>query len=155
MVVIEHAQAAHIDGLVDLGSALFAEDAGRHDTFVDTTWPQREGRADFERLVSDTSSIVLVAHDDGYVVGFLDGYRTGSSPTRQPVDYAILRSMYVRSQHRRTGVGAGLTERFFVWAKESGCVEAHVDSYIANSPAQQFYERHGFVSRSISRVLAL
>ena len=77
------------------------------------------------------------------------------SPTRQPVNYAILRSMYVRSQHRRTGVGAGLTERFLVWAKESGCVEAHVDGYIANSPAQQFYERHGFVSRSVSRVLAL
>jgi ribosomal protein S18 acetylase RimI-like enzyme len=30
-----------------------------------------------------------------------------------------------------------------------------VDSYVANEPAQQFYERLGFTSQSISRVLPL
>jgi ribosomal protein S18 acetylase RimI-like enzyme len=41
------------------------------------------------------------------------------------------------------------------WARAKGCVEAHVDSYAANEPAQRLYERHGFVVRSTARALTL
>lgn len=83
------------------------------------------------------------------------GYWTSSSSTRLPVRYAILRSMYVRLDHRRMGTGSELIERFLLWAKNNECVEAHVDSYLANGTAQRFYEDHGFAGRSIARVLPL
>lgn len=76
-------------------------------------------------------------------------------PTRRQVTYGVLRSMYVRAEVRNSGVGSLLVARFIEWAEHNGCVEAHVDSYAANEQAQRFYERHGFIVRSIARVRPL
>ena len=155
MFAIEPANADDIDRLVELETKLFGEDAAQHGTFVDVTWPEREGHADFTRLVASSASLVLVAREDDDIVGHLVGYLSAPTPTRQPVTYAVLRSMYVEADHRRRGVGRLLTERFVSWAREQGCVEARVDSYVANDAAQRFYERCGFTRRSVSRVLPL
>ena len=32
------------------------------------------------------------------------------------------------------------------WARQQGCVEAHVDAYAKNDGAQRFYERNGYSS---------
>ncbi|MEP7115752.1 MAG: hypothetical protein ABI862_20980, partial [Ilumatobacteraceae bacterium] len=61
--MIEAPTADQIDELIALETLLFAEDAARHDTFVDTTWPAREGRQDFEQLLANPACIVLVDHD--------------------------------------------------------------------------------------------
>lgn len=45
--------------LVALESALFATDAVAHEPLADPTWPEREGRRDFERLLAE-------AHVDAY-----------------------------------------------------------------------------------------
>lgn len=155
VIAIEPANVDDIDRLAVLETKLFGEDAARHDAFVDVTWPQREGRADFTRLLASAASVVLVASDDNYVVGHRVGYVSDPTPTRRPVTYAVLRSIYVEADHRHDGVGQLLTERFVSWAREQGCVEAHVNSYLANEAAQRFYERSGFTARSIARVLSL
>jgi len=154
MIVIEPADSDDVDTLVALESKLFVEDAGRHDRFADVTWPEREGHRDFSRLMADTACLVLVARDDSEVVGCLVGYLS-SSPTRQPVTYAVLRSLYIERDRRRQGIGHGLVDRFVSWARHKGCVEAHVESYTANGPAQEFYERQGFTPQSLSRVRPL
>ena len=46
-----------------------------------------------------------------------------------------------------------MTERLIAWARDNNCVETHVDSYVANEPAQRFHEHLGFAERSVSRVL--
>jgi GNAT superfamily N-acetyltransferase len=155
VIAIEPATVDDIDRLVELETKLFREDAAQHDTFVDLSWPQREGRADFTRLVVSPVAVVLVARDDDEIVGHLVGHVSDPTPTRQPVTYAVLRSIYVEADHRHQGVGQLLTSLFVSWAREHGCVEAHVASYLANEAAQQFYERRGFVGRSVSRVLPL
>ena len=63
--------------------------------------------------------------------------------------------MFVAEDARRQGVGLMLADRFLEWARERGCVEAHVDHYAANNGAAALYERCGFQPRSISRVLPL
>lgn len=155
MTSIRPATESDLDGLVDLTAALFEEDAGVHDPNADVTWPHREGRADLESLMASDDALVLAASSDGRVVGMLVGYTTSSSPTRQPVTYAILRSMYVVSAARRTGVATDLIDRFVEWARERGCAEAHVDHYAANEGASKLYEQAGFEERSITRVLPL
>jgi GNAT superfamily N-acetyltransferase len=155
MTRVEQAGVDDIDALVALAGRLFAEDAGQHDKYADVTWPAREGHRDFVRLLADPACLVLVARDGGDVVGYVDAYISEASPTRKPVRYAELRSMYVNSDHRRQGIGHLLVERFIAWARDSGCVEAHVDSYVANGAAQKFYEQLGFISRSLSRVLPI
>lgn len=130
-------------------------EAAQHDTFIDLSWSEREGRADFERLLDDPASVVLVAKVGDSVVGHLVGYSHASSPTRLPVTYAVLRSLYVEPDHRRQGAADALVDEFLTWARSRGCAEALVDHYAQNDAAQRFYERRGFAVRSISRVLDL
>ena len=126
-----------------------------HEKSADVTWPEREGRGDFERLLADPSAIVFVARAGKSIVGHAVGYLSQSSPTRLPVTYGVLRSMYVDVRHRDAGVGGLLAETFISWARAQGCAEAHVDAYAANDGAQRFYARHGFEPHSVSHVLRL
>lgn len=152
MSTVRRATAEDLDDLVKLESALFVEDAGVYEEFADTSWPEREGRDDFVQLIESLNCLVLVAAYESGVVGFLAGYTTPSSPTRQPVEYAVLRSIYVSTEQRRRGAAQSLIDEFLAWARSKECVEAHVDSYAANVGAQALYERNGFAARSISRV---
>ena len=155
MITVEEANSTDLDPLVELESALFLEDAGVHDPHADTTWPQREGHEDFAQLIASDDCLLLVASHSNETVGFLAGYATPSSPTRQPVEYAILRSLYVAASVRRLGAASTLTARFIDWARDRGCVEAHVDHYANNTGAGELYARIGFIPRSISRTLTL
>ncbi len=155
MSTIGTATIDDIDVLVEQGAALFVEDAGRYDTFIDFTWSGRAGRTDFERLIASDDCLVIVARHDAGVVAHLVGYIHDASPTRQPVKYANLRSLYVAPASRRQGVADQLTHAFVDWARAKGCAEAHVDSYARNEPAQRLYERHGFVIRTTARALGL
>ena len=154
MLRIRPGEPDDLDVLVELEAALFAEDAARHEPFADLTWPAREGRRDFERLLTNNRCIVLVA-DSGTVAGHLVGYLAESSPTRQQATYAIIRSLYIDPRHRRRGIGSLLIERFIDWAREHRCAEVHVDAYANNTDAQAFYEHHGFPARSVSRAREL
>lgn len=155
MVEVIEATSSEIDRLVDLEAALFLEDAGRYDPYSDSTWPASEGRKDFEELIASPDGIVLAARSSGTIVGLLAGYAAMASPTRQAVEYAVLRTMYVDESARREGTAMKLTQRFLDWARERGCVEAHVDHYAANGAAAALYERCGFEARSVSRALKL
>ena len=155
MFEVQPAGADDIDDLIELESGLFAEDAGRHDPHADPTWPRREGRRDFEELLASPDAVLLVARGAAGPVGFLAGSAADASPTRQPVRYAVLRSLYVAPEARRSGAATALIDRFVAWAADRGCVEAVVDHYAANDGAARLYEQHGFAERSISRVLPL
>ncbi|MCP4964426.1 MAG: GNAT family N-acetyltransferase [bacterium] len=155
MIEVFEATRFEIGPLVDLEARLFLEDAGQHDPFADPTWPQREGRKDFEDLIASPEAVVLAARESAEIIGLLAGYATKASPTRQPVEYAVLRTMYVAESARRNGAAAMLTESFLDWARKRGCVEAHVDHYVANVGAAALYERCGFQTRSVSRVIGL
>jgi aminoglycoside 6'-N-acetyltransferase I len=155
VVLIEVAGAGDIGRLVELESSLFAEDAGVHDEFADTTWPSREGADDFRRLLGDEQCVVFVARTADGVAGFLDGYRTASSSTRQPMRCAVLRSIYVADGARRAGIASALVSAFVDWSRSNGCIEVRVDSYADNHGAQLLYQRLGFAPTSVSRILRL
>jgi hypothetical protein len=94
MFIVDPATIDDLDVLVAQGAALFREDAGTHDAHIDFTWSEREGRADFERLIGSDDCLVLVARAGaGIVAGHLVGYTHAAAPTRQPVTYANLRSL--------------------------------------------------------------
>lgn len=153
--MIRAAEDRDIDVLVRLEGELFAADAVVHEPLADATWPAREGRRDFGRLLGDSRCLVLAADADGVTVGHLVGYLASSSPTRTLSTYAVLRSLYVETTHQRSGIGSMLVDRFLGWGRSHGCAEAHVDAYTQNRAAQAFYERLGFGSRSVSRARPL
>ena len=155
MMRIDKASLADLDDLVTLESNLFNEDAAQHDTYIDLAWAERDGRADFERLLESKDSVVMVARIDEQIIGHLVGYTHASSPTRLPVTFAVLRSLYVLPDHRRHGTADLLVSGFLDWARDRGCAEAHVDHYALNKSAQRLYERRGFTVRSTARALDL
>ncbi len=156
MSPVRLATTADLDDLVHLGAQLFTEDAAVHDTHIDLTWSEREGRDDFVRLLDEPSALVLIAaFNEAGAVGHLVAYTSASSPTRLPVTFATLRSMYVMPHYRHQGIGQLLVQDFVSWARDKGCVQAHVSSYVGNDRAQDFYQRQGFEALSVSRTLNL
>jgi GNAT superfamily N-acetyltransferase len=155
MATVDVARPEDVQALVELVAQLFRDDAGRYGTHVDISWPIREGLDHYTALSANPSWLLLVARDDDMIIGMLVGHVSEPSPTRQPVRFAVLQSLYVETEYRSRGIGGLLTQRFLDWAREHGCVEAIVNAYVANETAQRFYVEHGFVGQSLELTLAL
>ena len=135
--------------IVELSSALFREDAGQRDPFMNLDWPAEEGERYFAGLVGGDGSVCLLAGLAEKTVGYLAG-RVEERTTLRPVRVAELESMYVREGHRELGVGARLVEGFLEWAGSRGAERASVAAYAANERAIRFYQRSGFRPRSVT-----
>lgn len=155
MIEVLPATESDVDVVIDLEGRLFAEDSGVHEPHADVGWPGRDGAVDFTELLANPDAVVLLARDGGNPVGLLMAYAAASGPTRVPIRYAVLRSMYVAEGHRRSGVARSLIDEFLDWATQAGCVEAQVNHYVANQPAADLYESFGFRAHSLNRTLPL
>jgi ribosomal protein S18 acetylase RimI-like enzyme len=148
-VRVRRVGADDVADIAGLSSALFREDAGQRDPFVDLSWPEKEGREYFAGLVDGERSLCLVAESAGEAVGYLAG-RMGERTTLRPVEVAELESMYVLEGYRGKGVGARLVDEFLGWAGSRGAERASVVAYAANERAIRFYQRAGFRPKSVS-----
>jgi GNAT superfamily N-acetyltransferase len=138
-----------IDALVTSVAGLFAEDGARHDSLMDAGWPSREGAAYYTALIGDKTCLVTLARLDGEVIGHLIGRLSGPDALRTG-RIAVLESMRVAPGSRGTGVGSLLVENFLAWARDHDAAQASVTAFAANQTAQRFYERHGFIPKSIT-----
>ena len=120
MTRIDVVTADDIDDLVESVAGLFAEDGGRFDATMDTTWPARGGATYYRGLVGDDACLLALARDDdGRALGHLVGKQTGPDDLRL-VKIAILESIRVFPHARNRGVGAALVARFFEWGRAQG-----------------------------------
>ena len=96
--------------LVESAAALFAEDGGRRDPFMDTGWP------DSRRSTPTTPawSRIRRACASWPVAGTWSADCAAPNPLRPGAVTAVLESMRVGPAHRRTGIGAELVAAFFV-----------------------------------------
>lgn len=148
-VQIREANSADVAKIVELSSALFREDAGERDPFMNLAWPRQEGREYFATLLARSDSLCLLAIYAGQVVGYLVG-RTNEESNLRPVKIAELESMYVCRSYRDRGVGARLIKKFLEWGEAWGAQRASVTAYATNERAIRFYERSGFKPKSLS-----
>jgi len=148
-IAVNVAHAADIGALVASVHELFQEDGGRHDPFMDTAWPTRDGDAYYASVVDDPDCLLLLARDGSTVVGHLVGKLHRADSIRL-APFAVLESMRVQPQYRGQGVGSLLVREFFAWARRHRAVQASVTAYAANHRAQSFYARHGFTAHSVT-----
>jgi len=153
-VTIRHAAEKDVPIIVELNHALFQEDAGQRDPFMNLNWPQEEGHEYFSKLMRSERGLGLLAEAEGKVIGYLVGYLRHSSSLR-PVKMAELESMYVREVYRGQGVGQQLVQKFLEWAKERGVERVSVTAYVANERAVAFYEKLGFTAKRLTLELGL
>ncbi|MFI5606502.1 GNAT family N-acetyltransferase [Amycolatopsis sp. NPDC051903] len=132
-----------IPDLVSSVEALFREDGGRRDATMDVTWPRREGAAYYAHLLTDEDALCLLASRDTGT-GHLVGRVRRRDPLRPGVVTAVLESLRVAPEARRTGVGTALVAAFASWAGEKGADHCEVTAYSMNATALAFYRRHGF-----------
>ncbi len=148
-VRISTADAGDVAALVDLCSALFAEDAGTRDPHTDSSWPAERGRAHFLGLLADDDALCLLALSGEDAIGYLAGHITGPTALR-PVRVAELQSMHVRRARRGQGVGGRLVDEFRGWARYRHAGLVSVAAYAANEGAIRFYQRLGFGPMSVT-----
>jgi GNAT superfamily N-acetyltransferase len=148
MTHIRKAVPDDLEGLVACSTALFAEDAGTRDPTLSQDWPRLHAAGSFRSSLEDPSRLVLVADDGGAVVGHLTGGLAEPSDIR-PLRVATLGSLYVMPPHRGTGVGAKLVAAFHEWARQAGADRLAVSAYATNDGAIRFYQRHGFLPRTV------
>jgi GNAT superfamily N-acetyltransferase len=139
-----------IESLLTISAGLWREDAGTHDPEVmNTDWPQQHGRESFAALVDDPDRVGVLAEVGGELAGGLMGSYPELTPYVRARE-ARLNSLWVRPEHRGSGLGALLVDEFFAWAREIGAPYVIVTAYTANSSAQRFYERQGFRPHTVT-----
>jgi GNAT superfamily N-acetyltransferase len=92
--------------------------------------------------LADAGSQVLVADDDGTVVGVV----------RWTPRDATVQSLYVHPGHQGHGTGAALLEAATRSVADAGGTRARLWVFAANTPARGFYEHHGWVPDGVTRV---
>jgi ribosomal protein S18 acetylase RimI-like enzyme len=143
-----------VPGIVELNAALFQEDAGQRDPFMNLNWPKEEGHVYFRQHVLSDTSIVLLVEKKRRIIAYLLGYTIGSSKLR-PVRTAELESMYVKPEYRSQRIGQQLVRTFLEWAQEQEAGRVTVMAYTANERAVFFYRKMGFLPKNITLELSL
>ena len=98
----------------------------------------------FTELVTSDDSLILVAEDNGVVIGYLAGKIEDRPPVFEIDTRGWIDSAYVLEEHRGQGVGKEMTEKMLGWFKEKGIryVELSVDS--RNILAPSIWKSLGF-----------
>jgi GNAT superfamily N-acetyltransferase len=151
-IEIRPATLDDLDGLARDSAELFAEDGVTRDRLRDPAWPRDNDRARLAGLVAAPDALVLVAVEDGIVVGHLVGTFSPAS-SMWTAARAELVSTHVATAHRGQGIGGRMVEDFITWGRDRGAARLHVSAYAANSSAIRFYQRYGFVPLSIDLAL--
>ncbi len=93
-------------------------------------------------LIEDGAVSILMADDDGELVGFSACGESRDEDAEASV--GEVRSLFVAAGRWRMGVGRMLMAAALDSLRERGCTEATVWSFAANERANAFYESAGF-----------
>ena len=109
---------------------------------------------DISALIDGDSSSVMVAEDNGVIVG--SGYvRIRESKAHLKHDFhAYLGFMYVASTHRGQGINQLVIQALISWGKTQGMQEFYLEAYADNNSALKAYEKLGFKASLIEMKLS-
>ena len=93
-------------------------------------------------LVEDPAVLMLIAEEDGELVGFSTSGESRDADAGAGV--GEVRSFFVAAARWRSGVGSALLVAALDSLRERGCTEATLWSFEANERANAFYEARGF-----------
>lgn len=99
---------------------------------------------DLREMILDDNTCVIVAEDNGVLVG--SGYAK-SKKARHYLDhenYAYLGFMFTHPDYRGLGINALIVDELVNWSKAQGFIEIRLTVYEDNLPAIKAYEKVGF-----------
>ena len=110
---------------------------------------------DLRELMMADNARVLVAEDNGEIVGTGFGVIRDAKPFLNHEEYAYLGFMYTAEAYRGKGVNKVIVDALLAWAKTKGINEARLTVYSDNSPAIRAYEKSGFKNHIIEMRVGL
>jgi GNAT superfamily N-acetyltransferase len=142
-VEIRPARPDDVDAVVAGYDWLFAPPGS-----VPGAWDPQAAAARLSAAIAGDDAEVLVAVDDGAVVGLctvyydIDSVRFGRR--------AWVEDLAVDPERRSQGVGKALLDAAKHWARERGAVHLELDSAMTRADAHRFYRREGAEYESIT-----
>ncbi|WP_255195603.1 GNAT family N-acetyltransferase [Halorarius litoreus] len=91
---------------------------------------------------------LLVARDDGDLVGFVSFYPEGGS-FEQDVQRGIIENIYVVPERRGEGIGSELLAAAEARLVDDGAEVLALEAMAANEDALRFYRRHGYAEHRV------
>ena len=102
----------------------------------------------YREAMEKPDAVVMVAEDEGEVVGMLFGEE--SRPSRLSDERALeLAGVVVRSGYRGRGVGRALVEEAARFASQAGIAWVELKTFAPNDRAMEFWEQLGFTPRVV------
>jgi GNAT superfamily N-acetyltransferase len=122
--------------------------------FNDCLKPEHICYYDIGALIDGENSSVMVAEENGVIVG--SGYaRIRESKAHLTHDFhAYLGFMYVASTHRGQGINQLVIQALINWGKEQGMQEFYLEAYADNESALKAYEKLGFKASLVEMKLS-
>ena len=103
-----------------------------------TTVDQQRKR--IEAMTGEETSTILVAEDNGSIVGYL--FAIGGNPTR--AKHAVYLVVGIAESSRGQGVGTKLFTKLEEWAKEQNIHRLELTVMVHNKAGNALYEKMGF-----------
>ena len=103
-------------------------------------------------FLADPMRYLLLAIEDGYVVGSLNGYALQPPHRRDP--QFLLYEIDVRPDRQRRGIGKALVERFIAEARAARALEVWVLTNRSNPAAMALYASCGLRTENANDVMS-
>jgi ribosomal protein S18 acetylase RimI-like enzyme len=142
--IVRKAVPADLDAIVALWRE-FMDFHAQRDTHLARSADGHERFKEFvgERLASD-DSCVLVAEQDGEVVGYCLTMLAKAPPVLEDRDYGTVCDLAVTERCRGGGVGARLYRAAEAWLAQRGIRRIEVRVLVANEVSTAFWRKMGF-----------
>ncbi len=92
---------------------------------------------------------ILVAVNDGLMVGFITGYIRENSPIMVQRCYGYIEDAIVTARSRRTGIGEQLCREMELWLQAHGAEYIRLNAAALNPVSQAFWHKMGYRDISI------
>jgi GNAT superfamily N-acetyltransferase len=136
MAKIREAVPEEVERVLGMYEWLFAPPGS-----VPPRWDADRARAAIADAITDESAAVLVAEHRGELLGLCTAYLDMNSVRFGPRCW--VEDLAVSPEHRSQGVGNDLLDAAESWARERGATHFELDTGLARTDAQRFYERRG------------
>ena len=135
---------SHLPEMVEIWKE-FMDFHGDLDPFLER---REDGHEHFEKYarekIDSDDATVLVAADDGKVIGFSIIYISNHPPVLKTERYGHIDSLAVRSEYRRKGVGTAILDKIHEWFESKGIDRIQLEVLPQNQIGYSFWREKGF-----------